>query len=236
MYVKSGNVLLFQPVHAGIIAVLLLSSALLCGCAGGPALRHAGSLTDVRATVEYVDGNNLVVDAQYQPRHIVLVFPYVPGQIFGSPGSELLFTLLLTPQSELQLELENALPGLQDGATLLQTVAETAGLTIRPAQTRLARIGTFPFDAKTLEPLGEGGFIDGNTREHLILMYFNRPCVLSGTLYIDQNEYVHDIAIPAAGFHFLRVQQQGAGRHVLTRAEDISAIVFSIRLQHLQQT
>ncbi|HUT40826.1 MAG TPA: hypothetical protein VM011_05730 [Gammaproteobacteria bacterium] len=233
---KSGNVLLFQPVHAGIIAVLLLSSALLCGCAGGPALRHAGSLTDVRATVEYVDGNNLVVDAQYQPRHIVLVFPYVPGQIFGSPGSELLFTLLLTPQSELQLELENALPGLQDGATLLQTVAETAGLTIRPAQTRLARIGTFPFDAKTLEPLGEGGFIDGNTREHLILMYFNRPCVLSGTLYIDQNEYVHDIAIPAAGFHFLRVQQQGAGRHVLTRAEDISAIVFSIRLQHLQQT
>ncbi|MGB5538789.1 MAG: hypothetical protein WBO37_01720 [Gammaproteobacteria bacterium] len=232
---KGGNVLLFQPVHAGIIVVLLLS-ALLGGCAGGPVLRHAESLTVVRATVEYVDDNNLVVDARFQPRHIVLVFPYVPGQIFGSPGSELLFTQLLTPRSELQLALENALPGLQDGATRLQTVAETAGLTIRPAQTRFARIGTFPFDAKTLEPLGEGGFTDGSTREHLILMYFDRPCVLSGTLYIDQDEYVHDITIPAAGFHFLRVQQQGAGRHLLSRAEVTSGIVFSIRLQHLQQT
>ena len=235
MYVKCGNVLLFQPVHAGIIAVLLLS-ALLCGCAGGPVLRHAGSLTVVRASVEYVDENNLLVDARFQPRHIVLVFPYIPGQIFGSPGSELLFTRLLTPRSELQLELENALPGLQDGATILQTVAETAGLTIRPAQARLARIGTFPFDAQTLEPLGEGGFIDATTREHLILMYFDRPCVLSGTLYINQDEYVHDIAIPAAGFHFLRLQQQGAGRHLLSRAEVTSGIVFSIRLQHLQQT
>ena len=235
MYVKSGNLLLFQPVHAGITVVLLLS-ALLCGCAGVQVLRHAESLTVVRATVEYVDENNLVVDAQFQPGHIVLVFPYVPGQIFGSPGSELLFTYLLTPQSELQLELENALPGLQDGAALLKTVEETAGLTMRPAQTRLARIGTFPFDAKTLEPLGEGGFIDSSTREHLILMYFDRPCVLSGTLYTDQDEYVHDIAIPAAGFHFLRVQQQGAGRHLLSRAVDTSGIVFSIRLQHLQQT
>ena len=220
----------------GVIALLVV--VLLTGCAtitGTHSARDAGAMTELLATVEYIDDRNQVIDAQYQPGHLLLVFPYIPGQIFGTPGSDLLFTERLTPGGTLHLELESALPGLQEGAATLRATADSEGLSVKPARTRLARIGTFPFDAKTLEPLGEGGFIDGRTREHMILVYFDRPCVLSGTLNVDQEVYVHDIVIPAAGFHFLRIQQTGAGRYVLSRADETSRIVFSIHLSYLQQ-
>jgi hypothetical protein len=216
--------------------VTLLLAVLLFGCAAFTATRDAGGLTGLQASVEYTDDSNQVIDARYQPRQIALVFPYVPGQIFGSPGSEVLFTELVTPEGTLHLQFERALPGLQEGAATLQATATTEGLSIRPARTRFARIGTFPFDARTRKPLGEGGFIDGRTREHLILMYFDRPCVLAGTLTVGQEKYVHTISIPVAGFHLLRVEQQGPRHHVLSRAEDPSGIIFSIHLLDLQQT
>lgn len=216
---------------------LLLMLVMLAGCtslAGSHAAPDA--VTGLRAGVEFIDDENQVVDAQYQPRHLVLVFPYIPGQLFGTPGSDLLFTVLLTPDDTLQLDLSRALPGLQAGVDTLQATGETAGLSARPARTRFARIGTFPFDAKTREPLGAGGFIDGETREHLLLTYFDRPCVLSGTLVIDGAAYVHDIRIPAAGFHWLRIRQQGDGRYVVSRTQDASRIVFTINPDNLQQT
>jgi hypothetical protein len=67
-------------------------------------------------------------------------------------------------------------------------------------------------------------------------MYFDRPCVLSGTLHIGEKSYRHDITIPVAGFHLLRVQQQDARHYTLVRADATSAITFSIHLLNLQQT
>jgi hypothetical protein len=217
---------------AGLVLILLL-----CGCAtpgGRPDAERA--LSVLQADVEYTDDDNQPIDARFQPGQLVLLFPYVPGQIFGSPGSTLLFTKRLSTQDSLHLDLTRALPGLRQGASTLQASADTEGLAIRPARTRLARIGTFPFDARAREPLGEGGFIDARTREHLILMYFDRPCVLSGTLHIGEKSYRHDITIPVAGFHLLRVQQQDARHYTLVRADATSAITFSIHLLNLQQT
>lgn len=214
---------------AGLLLVLLLSG---CAVTGGLSDAERG-LTGLQASIEYIDDDNQAIDARFQPGQLVLVFPYVPGQIFGSPGSDILFTVLLTPQGGLQLDLTRALPGLRQGATTLQAGVNTEGLSIRPAGTRLARIGTFPFDAGTLEPLDEGGFIDARTREHMILVYFDRPCVLSGTLRVGEESYLHDITIPAAGFHFLRVRQEDARRYALVRADAASAVIFSIQL-HLQ--
>lgn len=215
---------------AGLLLVLLLSG---CAMTGGVPDAERG-LTELRAGVEYTDDDNQAIDARFQPGRLALVFPYIPGQIFGSPGSELLFTALLTPQASLQLDLTRALSALDRGAITLQAGENTAGMSIRPAGTRLARIGTFPFDARTREPLGEGGFIDARTREHMILMYFDRPCALSGTLEVDGESYLHDITIPAAGFHFLRVRQLDQLRYRLERADATASVVFSIHLLNLQ--
>jgi hypothetical protein len=222
--------------HAAWLGCLVLV-LLLCGCAmpgGRPDAERA--LNALQADVEYIDDDNQAIDARFQPGQLVLVFPYVAGQIFGSPGSTLLFTELLSTQDSLHLDLTRALPGLRQGASTLQASAETEGLAIRPAATRLARIGTFPFDATTREPLGEGGFTDAHTREHLILTYFDRPCDLSGTLHAGGKIYRHDITIPVAGFHLLRVQQEDARHYTLVRADATVSVRFSIHLLNLQQT
>lgn len=215
---------------AGLLMVLSLS-----GCAMTGRLPDTSrGLTELNAGVEYIDDDNQTLDARFQPGQLALMFPYVTGQIFGNPGSDMLFTELLTPQGGLHLDLARALPGLARGASTLQASENTEGLSIRPAGTRLARIGTFPFDARTREPLGEGGFLDARTREHLILVYFDRPCVVSGTLHADGAAFRHDITVPAPGFHFLRVHRLDALRYELTRVDAASSVIFSIHRLNLQ--
>lgn len=228
-----------RQARTGLVLIAVLLAAMLGGCAPPGAVRGAaadGALSELIASVEYIDDDNQVVDPRFQAGHLVLVFPYIPGRIFGTPGNDLLFTVLLTPEDRLHLELSRAEPGLRAGAATLQAGAETTGLSLRPARTRFARIGTFPFDAKTRQPLGAGGFVDGGTRENLVLMYFDRACALTGEVAIDDETYVHDISIHAAGFYFLRIRQDGPRRYVLQRVTALPPVVFTIRPTQLQPT
>ena len=194
-----------------------------------------GPIKTLDIAVEYVDDRRQRVGYEYQPRDVILVFPVIPGQIFGDPSGPPVFIEEVASEQRLTLDLARAEPLLEGVARVMRNSRMTRGLHILPNNTRLARIGTFPFDARTEEPLGAGGFIDAATRDYLILMYFDRACHLTGALQLDEAEFRHDIEIPAAGFYWVQGEEYAPGRHLIRRYQPAHGAVFSIHLLELKQ-
>ena len=144
--------------HTMYLAWLLLIS-LDSGCATSPAVHDgapAAPLTQLTIDIEYVDADNAPVPAAYQPANVVLAFPHIPGQIFGSPSGPPVLITPVSVDSPAVLPLRRVANALSDQLETLRPVPVTRGLTITPADTRLTRIGTFPHDAKTLDSIRGG--------------------------------------------------------------------------------
>mgnify|MGYP006909085488 FL=1 len=192
-------------------------------------------MTSLDVSVEYLSEDRGVLSRKYFPQGVVLAFPYIPGEIFGTPRSRPLFQKNINHNDHFTLNLADALPRMEEEARpLLQTWQET-GLAIEPANTRLVRIGTFPFDAKTREPIGGGGFIEENSKDNLILMYFDRACHIQGGFEINEEIFSHDIKVPGRGFHFIRVRPTARNQFHLEYFPGQPSVTFSIHVFNLQR-
>ena len=83
--------------------------------------------------------------------------------------------------------------------------------------------------------IGGGSFTDPASRASMILMYFDRPCTLTGAVTADGSVFHHAIDIPARGFHWLHYDEPQQNTYRITRGAPLPDIVFSITLFHLQR-
>jgi hypothetical protein len=216
---------------------LIIIAVCLAACSGLPetaAPAGAGPVKQMTLSLEYLDENGSRVSAEFQPKNVLLEFPYIPGQVFGGATDEPVFIVPASVGSTVTVKLVAEEAGLNEVASPLRPGADTRGLTVTPENARFARMGTFPYDARTYASIGGGGFLDPVTRDALILMYFDRACVLSGVIALDSGEARHSIDIPGAGFHWIRAVKLDNNDFVLSRAESRENVIFSITLYELQ--
>ena len=210
----------------------------LAGCSTIPPTADLSDDRPVRElslTIEYVDTNNDPVAPEYHPDNVVLVFPHIPGEIFGSPSGD---PILITPVSvgdRVVLDLAKAKQALAGELAPLKPGPNTEGLAITPADVQFTRVGTFPHHARTFENIGGGSFTDPVSRKSMILMYFDRPCTLTGAVAADGSVFHHAINIPQPGFHWIGFDKPRKNEYRLTRVAPVPGIVFSITLFHLQR-
>lgn len=217
--------------------VLLVICVFLSACTATPTTRApsgAGALDELAFTIEYVDRNNKIVPAKFQPQDVVLVFPYIPGDIFGSPDSKPVFIAPVSIEARVAVNLDRLDSVLAPLAATVTDAARASGLALAPADARFARMGTFPHEAETFAPVGGGGFLDPVTRDTMILVYFDRPCTITGDRVAGGDTFSHAIRVPAAGLHWIRVVDEGAGRYTLRNDRAIPEVVFSITLYNLK--
>ncbi len=228
-------------VRSKVLMYLLLSLLLiLSGCSNLPnkaELSEKVSIDNLNTEIVFVGKDNIPISAAFFPQDIVLFFPPIPGQLFGFPLEDTLFVERLSnKERKFILPLHAIADQVQTYATTFNQGRETEGLTLAPAVTKIVRIGTFAYDENTKETIGSGGFTDRKTGDSLILVYVDQACKLFGTILLDAEEYHHQVELPAAGFHWLRVEKTVADHYAVYFYVPPEGVYFSVKITTFLET
>jgi hypothetical protein len=113
-------------------------------------------------------------------------------------------------------------PGSQSRATRLTPAAVSVGLTITPSDARLLRIATSLLSEEPQWHSASTNLADSLTKKTLVLVYFDRPCRLSGAVIAHPSSGGtrtddYDVIIEKAGLNWLETTKVGADSHLEVR-------------------
>lgn len=210
------------PALAAVLALLALAS-----CASLDRRHGEGGSFELSYGYYTLDPRSMrmvPVEFAMPPGGLVLVFPTVPGAIMGAPRGAPLRTIPVEPGATFELRL----PG-----TMSRHAArfDSDSLAIEPADTRVARLGTFHEFPEYGVFRGGGGFIDTRSGSPMLLAYFSNPARLSGRVRDPTGTYRYDVNVEQAGWSWLAVREQAGGSF---RVEEyrgpVGAIEFGVLL------
>ena len=156
---------------------------------------------------DYFDKDQNRISSELLPRTVSLRIRLIPGSTFGEVTSLPIASITAGIGETMTLDLEQMRVEVERSATTLTAEATQAGLSITPAATRIARLGTFVYDAKTQKGMSSS-FRDGARGDALNLVYFDQPCKLTGTRNQRGVKGIYSVEVKAAGFHLLRATQE----------------------------
>jgi hypothetical protein len=185
-----------------------LMAVLLCGCS--TVHRPAAVTGPLQIPVKYLESNHADILQSERPVNARAILRAIPGGVFGMPQGPI-ESRSISSSDTLSIDLERLLTVYAEAAQTLQAGPATAGLTIKPADVRLARVGTLIDYQSAPRAPTRVGFEDGDSGDMLILVYFNKPCRLAGTIAglprdAGMTKAVFDVTIDSAGFHWLTVK------------------------------
>ncbi len=151
----------------------------------------------------------------------IFVFPSIPGSIFGNPSKPVLFSGKAHNNT-----LEIRLPKNIDDVA--QALSEK-GLSTKPQNTKILRLGTFHVNPEKNEQLGGGGFVDTNTNNLIILVYVSQSSQITGTLEAGDEKYIHDITFKKPGWNWIETKKLDDTTYSLKNySGDIETIEFTV--------
>lgn len=146
-----------------------------------------------------------------RPRYS-LYLPLIRGALFGTPNTPDVVVFSTNESGQLPVQFESIERAASKLAAKVDPELVNLGLSVEPESTRLARVATFAVDA----PSGRGyevtGFVDTDASRFVVLVYFDRPCRISGTIMVGDVAASHDLVVPGAGLYWM-------DHHVLTEAK-----------------
>lgn len=222
-----------------IYLIPLVFTVLLTGCVTSN-IRNTSSpnlgLQVIDASVIFLAPDKSVLSKKYLPKDVLVLLPSIPGEIFGNPSSEMIYTGLLQENQNLSFDLNNSIEVLEKSSEPLSEKWIKKGLSVHPEKTQLARIGTFAFDRSTGNPIGSGGFIDPVSKDNLILIFVDQPCEIQGGFTIGDKKFEHNIVLPSSGFHFIRIKTIKKNNYKLEYYPKSGLVNFSIHINDMVLT
>ncbi len=191
------------------LLLILVVSFLVAACSSiGPQGDRLGSVKyDISYSHYAYNSKRVPYTAEGQ---LSLIFPAIPGLIFGRPTENILSIVDVQSSKEFTLELPSFLDQEADYLREPQ-------LKISPKDAKILRLGTFHIYPHYQGEVGGGGFIDTESGNALILVYFSKPSKLTGTLVSSGKNYHHDIKISTAGWHWVEVNTIHPQEYVLKK-------------------
>ena len=185
------------------------------------------------ALVEVVNDANVRQTVPGDRSSYSLSFPVIAGSVIGKPGNTDLVALTAQIGDNLRLSEATLLNGLQSAATTIDPDHAAHGLVVDPADTRFARLATMGSSKSIIETVDSALFVDPSTRVAVVLLYFDRPCRVSGTVNMGQSrQATYDIVIPNAGLHWAYVQKPTADTYHFERADiEPRTVVLGLRMR-----
>jgi hypothetical protein len=206
-----------------IVASLAAVTIFTIGCSGTARFPDAGTGSIV-IPVQFVDKSGASISPNERPKSLEARFGAVPGSIFGTP---------IAPFEPQHVDRAGSLAiNLSEFGSVYGKMAETihhdkltSGLTIVPADTRFARLGTLIKYESAPRPPSMSGFVDSGSKKALLLVYFDKPCRLTGTILTPPREgetthHEFDVTIDRAGLNWLVVDQNLSADSSITRHAD----------------
>ena len=134
-----------------------------------------------------------------------LFFPYIAGDIYGSPTTGDFLNPTLGPDYRFEIDLNRSHAALL--ASLQPTEFSVSYLKIEPADARVARLAPMVLQADGIEPVGRTDWVDGDSRRTVMLLYLDRPATISG----ESPAVTFSIRSAAAGYVWVESRPGPAG-------------------------
>lgn len=143
------------------------------------------------------------------PQEVLLRMPLIVGNIFGLTTTKPVVSVVLPIGEKTELNLAEIRETVKKSAAPLTAEALNIGFVVKPEKTKIARLSTLidkPSDGKSV---GSASFYGDNPEEKLMLVYFDRPCKLTGLVQsIGGVKFDYNVGIKKSGFYFLKFVQQ----------------------------
>jgi hypothetical protein len=110
-----------------------------------------------------------------------LSFPYIAGDIYGAPTTGNFFSPPLSPDYRFDIDLNQGHEALLK--SLEPTDFSVSFLKIEPAGARVARLAPVVLQADGIDPVGRTQWVDGDSRQPVMLLYLDRRATISGGKY-----------------------------------------------------
>jgi hypothetical protein len=192
-----------------VFAVASVFSGIICGCATSTTLpRTSGDSIEIPVKFVNVAGDVLPVDAR--PAGLELTLGPIAGSIWGTSHQYVQF-VPIGRKSSIPLALDE-LSAKMDLQAAKASGVESGVLQVIPRDARFARVATGVW-FKSKQPVTKSiGFLDAETRDTLTLVYFDRPCRLTGTLVgrtASGGTLTHDfdVDVESAGFVWIAAKR-----------------------------
>jgi hypothetical protein len=188
---------------------------------------HA-KLKKVDIEIEYVDSKGNHLDRSTLTKDLIIRFPYITGSIFGRTENKAVFLEVPNSNYEIELDLFDQIKMVKKYSSKLKDSWHELGLTIKPKNTKILRIGTFPYDLKTTKLIGSAGFKEKETGNLLMLVYVSKKSQLFGDVRLGDEKYSHDISFPSKGFYWLTSIETSKDEFKITRLNLFGKVILSI--------
>ena len=185
------------------------------------------------------------------PDPVRLQFRYVPGRVAGQAAPELMASMLLKrskyvwlerhTQKDFVIDLRSIQGDLAKRATRYVRAPEDTDFSISPSDTKFARLTLQLLDELQYPLVSITNFLDRGTKDEMVLLYSDRPCRISGRIdlgrtgtFVDaipelhgrfRGVYDHEIELPHAGMHWLRIQATAESVFRVSRSNPTGPIV-----------
>jgi hypothetical protein len=157
-------------------ALLVLVLAALSACHPSPPPPHADWI--IHSQLVFLSADLKTERTPLDRAGFRLFFPYIAGDIYGSPTTGDFINPTLEADYHFTIDLNRSHEALL--ASLQPTDFSVAYLHIEPADARVARLAPMVLQADGIEPVGRTEWVDGDTRRTVMLLYFDRPARISG--------------------------------------------------------
>ncbi len=211
--------------HRIICLIFIGIFTLLTACENFPALQPQYQPQAQSFAMRYKkyspSGESL--DDSFIDEGLQLLFPAIPGGIFGNPSSRVLdyievkehsFTLSLPANIN-----EIAQPFASDK------------LTVSPKNLEIVRVETF--HSVPNGPIGKGAFKNTESGNLLILVYFSKSAKITGELTNNGDVYVHDISVKRPGWHWLEISREDSAFILKKYEGSDNAIELALFVQNI---
>ncbi|MGH8325651.1 MAG: hypothetical protein ACRET2_02690 [Steroidobacteraceae bacterium] len=137
-----------------------------------------------------------------------LVFPYIVGDLYGSPNTGDFVAPVSRTPGAFTLDLNRTQRQLE--SELGPTDFSLRFLRITPHDARLARLTPVALQRNGIEPVGPVKWLDAGTHRPLMLVYIDRPARIAGTLTRGGETIGYDVRVAKSGYVWIGETRAGA--------------------------
>jgi hypothetical protein len=197
------------------LAAITLLTISMSGCSSPPPAADKHSEVMV-VPVRFGDIGGDVISSKERPVKAITIFAAIPGAINGSaPGPNIAVPIDAVPALSINLpELQAYMRQHSTTITAPPLAGVTTTLNVDPADTRFARVAHLVRYESAPRPPGATRFVDSGSKNNLYLVYFDRPCHLTGTVSwggAEPGARDFDVTIEEAGLNWLAATPKGPG-------------------------
>lgn len=195
-------------------AALIASLALLAGCGS----RHPGWV--IHSGIEVIGP---APAAGYR-----LVFPYIVGDLYGSPNTGDFVAPVSRTRGSFVLDLNRTQQALE--RELAPADFSLRFLHVTPAATRIARLTPVAMQRDGIETVGRVEWLDARSRRPLMLVYVDRPARIQGAATRAGQTIRYDIRASQPGYVWIGSVQVGSHETLYTAVPPPRGLTLTISI------